>query len=333
MAYSVNGKIYTDHPLMDEIVDCCKTIFSGIVVKNDVLAISYETDESLEKSEEYINIIENRIGFSSFPFTDDMLKSYTKNGVRVFDDNTVDAIIANRNIVPDNLREDLLSYCKNYYIDNYVEINNYYRSLAGLPPYPSTVYNIRRERSDEAYNIFIYKSDFPIDYNTDNIEFEDKDNDNNDCIFIHKIPRDDIVVLEQNGFIDSIINEYKGFNYSYLKYLGYKSINIYKARKAVKWEILYIPTVEQLVEQRFIELYNINRVVYLKKTYQDAMALGSNHYDESIILLLLCQTFNDLIVDVPEWYIRRDIFDIRSVQYFLESFGVEFFEVIPLKES
>ena len=38
MAYSVNGKIYTDHTLMDEIVDCCKTIFKGIVVKNDVLA-------------------------------------------------------------------------------------------------------------------------------------------------------------------------------------------------------------------------------------------------------------------------------------------------------
>jgi hypothetical protein len=38
-----------------------------------------------------------------------------------------------------------------------------------------------------------------------------------------------------------------------------------------------------------------------------------------------------MIVDVPEWYIRRDIFDIRSVQYFLESFGVEFFEEIPLK--
>ena len=50
-----------------------------------------------------------------------------------------------------------------------------------------------------------------------------------------------------------------------------------------------------------------------------------------MILLILAQTFNDMIVDTPEWYIRRDIFDIRSVQYFLESYGVKFFKEIPLK--
>ena len=36
MAYSINGKVYTDHPLMDEIVYNCKIIMQGIVVKNDI---------------------------------------------------------------------------------------------------------------------------------------------------------------------------------------------------------------------------------------------------------------------------------------------------------
>lgn len=341
MAYSVNGKIFTDHPLMDEIVDCCKTIFNGIVVKNDVLAISYETDESLAESEEFINIVENRTTFATFPFTEDMLKAYTKNGVRVFDDTFVNSILEDRYVIPSALRSDTLTFCKKYYVDNYKyeEKNNYYRSLAGLPPYPDYVYNIIRERSDEQYRIRVYMEDFPSDYDKSQIPWHDPNDpdhpeykvEDKEFIYIHELSNDDISILEQIGFIDQLISQYQGFNYSYLRYLGYKSIDIYKARKAIKWEILYIPTVEQLVQQRFIELYNINRAVYLKRTYQDAMSLGSNHYDESLILLLLCQTFNDMVVDVPEWYIRRDIFDIRSVQYFLESFGVEFFSVIPLK--
>lgn len=336
MAYSVNGKIYTDHPLMDEIVHCCKTIFNGIVVKNDALAISYETENSITKSTEFINIVENRIKFNTFPFTEDMLKAYTKNGERVFTDEEVASILEDRYVIPAALRSDTFDFCKKYYISNYKydEENNYYRSLAGLPPYPGTVYNINRDRSDQFYNIYVYPSDFPSDYNTDHIPFHaPKDDPLSEIkeIEIYLLSNDDISVLEQSGFIDTLISEYKGFNYSYLKYLGYKSIDIYKSRKAVKWEILYIPRVEEMVQERFIELYNINRAMYLKRTYQDAMSLGSNHYDESLILLLLSQTFSDMIVDVPEWYIRRDIFDIRSVQYFLESFGVEFFDVIPLK--
>lgn len=332
MAYSVNGKIYTDHPLMDEIVDNCKTIFKNIVVKNDALAISFETDETMDTARELYSIVENKIRFNNFPFTRNMLETFEKNGIRVFSDEFITQILYDRNVIPLSLRKETLEYCKKYYIDNFgdLEKNNYYRSLAGLPPYNGTVFNIRRERADEKFWIYVYRSDFPSDYDIkSDIKFDSYTGLSD--IPIHKLNIEDISILQMNGVIDNIINDYRGFNYSYLRYLGYKSISIYKSRKAQKWQILYMPAVEQLVQQRFEELYNINRSIYLKRTYQDAMSLGSNHYDESIILLLLCQTFNDLVVDVPEWYIRRDIFDIRSVQYFLESFGVEFFDVIPLK--
>lgn len=283
MAYSVNGKIYTDHPLMDEIVDCCKTIFKGIVVKNDVLALSYETDESLEESREFIAIVENRVNLNNFPFTFDMLASFKDNeGNPIFTDDEINAILGDPSLIPDEYRKSLLEHCREYYVEHYNEKNNYYRSLAGLPPNPETVYNIKRERSDEFYQIFIYPSDFPADYDISHIEFlEDETLEDTDpkyhYIPVHLLSNDDIAVLQYIGLIDSFIEEYKGFNYSYLRYLGYKSISIYKARKAIKWEILYIPTVEQLVQQRFEELYNLNRTVYLKRTYQEAMSLGSNY--------------------------------------------------------
>ena len=47
------------------------------------------------------------------------------------------------------------------------------------------------------------------------------------------------------------------------------------------------------------------------------------------MFIVVSQTFNDMIVDTPEWYIRRDVIDIRSAQYFLEANGVQFFADIP----
>ena len=51
MAYNVKGKTYTDHPLMDEICYNCKLILKSIVVKNDILAMQKETENSLNNAE------------------------------------------------------------------------------------------------------------------------------------------------------------------------------------------------------------------------------------------------------------------------------------------
>ena len=119
--------------------------------------------------------------------------------------------------------------------------------------------------------------------------------------------------------------------FRYLRFLGSKKIDIYTARSAANWDILYMPTVEYLVEDRFKELFAINRDIYERRTYQDAYKIQSEYYDEIMMIMIIAQTFNDIIVDIPEWYIRRDIFDLRSVKYFLDSQGVEYFPEIPLK--
>ena len=92
-----------------------------------------------------------------------------------------------------------------------------------------------------------------------------------------------------------------------------------------------MPNVYYLIEDRFMELYSINRQLYVNKTYQEFFVESGDYYDQMMILIILAQTFNDLVVEVPEWYIRRDIFDIRSCRYFLETNGVAYFNIIPLK--
>ena len=304
MAYSVNGKVYTDHPLMDEIVYNCKLILKDIVIKNDELANNYETQISVDESSYYIMIKEGKMTFNFCPLSFQNLKDfgYSIEEIRSF--------LNNRKNIPKGDRKELVEFISRWFVDHYEEKNQYYRSLMGLPPYNTT-----------EYDVYITKNDIPSVYKKE-VDFSKP---------LHLQSEDLISTLRSIGKLDDIIDSHLGSNYSYLKHLGNKRVDIYKARKAQKWDILYIPKVQDLVQTRFQEFYNINKEIYLKHTYQEAMAFNSDHYEQIMIIMVLCQTFNDMIVDVPEWYIRRDIFDIRSVQYFLEAYGVQYFKVIPLK--
>lgn len=307
MAYTINGKVFTDHPLMDEIAHNCKLILDHIVIKNELLANDYEDGLYYTDVEARKMIVNNTINFDVFPFTIEILKAYG------YDDYLARAILNNRDNVPASDKEKLLSFACDYFMEHYEEKNKYYRMLIGLPEYGT-----------DEYNIYVSTSDFPKGYELDtNIDLSRTP--------IHELSNDMINILQVNGKIDELVKSHRGFNYSYLRYLGDNKVDLDTARAAGKFDILYMPSVENLVEDRFKELYNINKEIYLKRTYSEAYAYYSDYYDEIIILMILSQTFNDMIVDTPEWYIRRDIFDIRSVQYFLESYGVEFFKEIPLK--
>ena len=307
MAYSMNGKVYTDHSLMDEIIYHTKKILNNIVLKNDSDADENETELSLEQSDYFMAIKNGSMDISFFPLTTDLLIQYG------YDSLQAKIFVKDRSRIPKEDREDLLAYCNNWFLNQYEEINNYYRMLNGLPEYDTNEYDIY------------------VDPNNEKLLLDDANTDFNFSIPIHEYTDDEINVLDSLGILDEIKNTYTGKHYRYLRYLGAKRIDIYTARKAANWDILYMPSVEYLVKTRFKEIYTINRDIYLRRTYQDAYKFQSNYYDEIIMILILCQTFSDMIVDIPEWYIRRDVFDLRTVQYFLESQGVKFFKVIPLK--
>lgn len=306
MSYTVNGKIYTEHSLMDEIVYNCKIILSEIVIKNETLANKYETQESVTNFEYYKMITENRISFSTCPITYESLKAFG------YDPNEILKILNSRANVPEEDREALTQFTSDYFMENFEEMNDYYRSLMGLPPYNTT-----------DYYVYISAEDFPADYDTSGIDF---------TLPIHLQPNIVISVLKGSGKYDEIIDSYgNAFNYSYLRRIGDGALDIYNIRKALIWEILYMPSCETLVKDKFKEFYIYNRKIYLNRYYQEAYEFNNQHYESMMIVNILAQTFADLIVDVPEWYVRRDIFDMRSIQYFLESYGVTFFKEIPLK--
>lgn len=304
MAYIVNGKTYTSNPLMDEIIYNCKLILNGIVIKNEYVAHLYETEETV-KAEEDLFRIHKGYTFEEFPFDIPILVGFGYTIEQAY------AYLDNRELIPEQDRDALVEYGTKVLLNSYVEMNKYYRSLMGLPEYDT-----------DKYNIYLEESDFPADFDTSSVNFK---------LPIHEQPSIVISALKTNGRLDELIEENRSFNYSYLRFLDDHSIDPYVSRKAVKWDILYMPSADTSVISRFREIYEINRQIYLRRTYQDAYVYRSDYYDHMLIFILLCQTFTDMVADTPEWFIRKDIFDMKTVQFFLEAYGVPFFEEIPIK--
>ena len=398
-------KVYTDHALMDEIVYNAKKILSGIILKNDASANSNETSDSISESEYYISIKSGNADLYTVPMTTNLLIAYgfTALEASVYVDDR-SQLVAD---LTETEQSALLTYLSDYYVNNYIEKNNYYRMINGKSNYNPeddsslSYYKISAKIWDDnkgslvdgelaftdylsgfygkayvkvydttlqkytyktlyllSYNIFLYS--IPVVYGdgtTDTIkisydQFDDSTfSDYYATLLNANFASEELQIstsiehlldyqlntMDSIGILDDLKTKFITDNtvnpskFRYLKYLGAKSINIYTARSAHNWDILYIPTVEYLVESRFKELFMINRDIYERRTYQDAYKLKSEYFDEIMMIMIISQTFADLIVDVPEWYIRRDIFDLRSVKYFLDSQGVEYFDDIPLK--
>lgn len=311
VAYKVNEKTYTSYPLMDEIIYNTKLILNGIVVKNEYVAHLYETEETLRNQEFLFKCELKAMTFETFPWTYEIFIAYGYSESEAAEYFKYVNGDTSATPVPMEDREDLTNFAMEYSIETFVEKNKYYRSLIGLPQYGTI-----------KYNVYITEADLPSNFDMSLVDFS---------IPLHEQPSIVVSALRSNGRLDQIIEEKRSFNYSYLRFLDDHKLDLYECRKAKKWDILFMPDADVNVRFRFEEIYNINRQIYLRRTYQNAYAFRSDYYDHMLIFILLAQTFTDMITDTPEWFIRKDIFDIRTVQFLLEAYGVPYFEEIPLK--
>ena len=292
----------TENPLLDEIIYQCQIMMSGIILKDEQRADENETVESLKQSDIYANIIRGTYNFTMFKYDLLMLKKIPTLSRR-------DCLnyARDNSLIPDSIKPQLTEIAKDEFLKNYEELNNYYRMLAGLPDLGDPGIYLTEE-----------------DLNSITVNFV------NEGYPIHKLSKDQILILESFGIIDKYKNMYP--EKKYLNHLGEKKIDPNFARQAEKFSILYIPPVETTeVYNKFVERIEINRVYFLQTVYSEAYKYRNDYYDRIIMIMIIVQAFDDMIIRSPEYIIRRDVFDLRTIQYIFESCGVEFFPEIPLK--
>ena len=147
---------------------------------------------------------------------------------------------------------------------------------------------------------------------------------------IHQYGISEIAALEQIGLIDYFKEEYP--DKEYINFLGIKKVTPYVARKTLRFAPLYIPSIGITeVYNKYYERLLINRDFVIKTIYSEAYKIKSNKYENFIAAYIIVLTFCDMLIGAPDYLIKKELFDIRTIQYLFESYGVKFFSDIPLK--
>ena len=125
---SLSNKVFTDNPLLDEIVYNARQMATGIVIKDYDLANKNETKDSMLNGDTLVAIGNNTIAFSNFYYDEEILEHF-------YSKETSAAFAKDNSLIPKADRQKLLNFAIQLFQDNYEEQNNYYRMLHGQPNY------------------------------------------------------------------------------------------------------------------------------------------------------------------------------------------------------
>ena len=197
-------------PLQNIYIDL-KKIIEYMETKDGAAAKEYETQSSASKAEIYLSAKKNQDSYITYKnwWTKEMFREVMYN-IKTTDYNYY---VANPYSVPLVYRDILLEKGRAAYLESYVEENEYYRMLMGLPALDDTDYIYLSPELQEEYHV-------------------------------GKVPVHELSDYNQNKYMET--DEYAEVvknnpEKKYLKYLGMYKIDLYAARTAKDFDIIRYP--------------------------------------------------------------------------------------------
>ena len=108
--------------------------------------------------------------------------------------------------------------------------------------------------------------------------------------------------------------------YRYIKYLADEKLDLYTCRRAMNFQLIGIPTIDdEEAKRKFLHWYAINRDYVIRTVYSDAYKFQSDYYNKFIIIFIMVNTIMDMLSGIPELIVNREVFDSRCIKYLFES--------------
>jgi len=285
--------------LLESVINNLRYIIDKIVVKYDKKAKSFETLNTKREADRYIIAMLGQDNFNSYlTFDRDVLiaSGVTSNEL-------LEKYMNDKNSIPVEKRDELVRLQRKKIIDNYVEKNNYYRMLNGLPDIEDTNFIYL---DSEIYD------QYKIPYSP-----------------IHLIDTPFITILESKGIISDLITKYP--DKKYLNFLGNNKIDIVHARKAKNFSLLRVPNdIPETLYKEFNEIYEQCREYFMSVIYVSEMGGNYNLYDNFISMMILVMTFQRIMTNTFKNGIERDFYDLPTIKTLFNSYNVPFLESIPV---
>lgn len=302
-----------------------KRITASIVWKNNETAKFLEVPENSFKRDMFMAACKGDIHFEGIPsFPKELL---IKAGI--ITDTQIEACMKNKNNIPVSVRNKLTNLYINYCIDTYEEMNDYYRMLNGQPPYAETSYFYAIQKDDYETLMKLKAFDYILFHENVYIYLINKDFVP-ELIPLHEL--DDITLFkyEAFGIIEKIRQLYPSLKY--LKYLTKYKIDLFTARSAPNFELLYVETSSpEIITDDFRDAYALARNYITRVYLTDAFRSNNDYYISFIGISILFMAIQQMNYKYLETDYTRDFYDVESLRVIYDSYGVPFFEEIPLK--
>ena len=280
-------------------------ISSSIVWKNQTLANSYESNTDPYYVELFVVARRGMLNFEVIKsFDEGILNQVGLTGDQVY------PMLVDKNKIPQGKRQDLVNAYSQRLTNKdsatgrytyYVEENNYYRMLFGLPD---------MEDTDYVY-VTRMNTPWPMD------------------VPVHEMTIAQRMDMELQGYLDELIAAHP--DKKYLKYLGSKCIDPFEARVANRFDILYCESDNTTFEEDFRATYNRNKNQVNRVYYSEAYKRASDLYENFLAMCILFMT----VIQMGHRYLDtdtvRDFYDTESLRYVYDSYQVPFFSEIPLE--
>lgn len=287
--------------MMDKVFKELKEIISSLVVKLTCEADKYETVENRKAADQYILAMKHQDSFFSY----ETYSEYALNRIGIGN-----YYMADKRLIPNEYRDSLVVYQRDYVIKTFIEKNEYYRLLNGLPAL-----------SDKEY---VYVTEIT------NEEIEGVDT----TIPLHEMSNNEIIILNAMGYLEILQN-----NHPDKKYLNHllngTRIDIVKARTCNDYDILYIYSdrTKQPITEMFMTLYKQSRDYVLDRFYDSAYEYKNDYYGNYIGLFILTITVQRFITNYFHKFINRDFYDKDIIKLLFDSYDIPFYNDIPLTYS
>lgn len=262
----------------------------GFVPKRPDLAYDNETTESAVAFELYYACLNGSTFYWNFKQFDlDLVKKYVSPA-------EVSRCYANTANIPESVRPMIVADQSKRVIENYVESNEYYRMLAGLPPL------------NDSHWVYVK--------GVENIP-EDTP--------IHELTMEQISRLEVTGELDKI--KAANTDKSYLNYLGANSIDFVTARLARPYAILRLGSPSNnYVQTMFENEYHKARIYIMATAYKPELFTTKTLFYPTIGVLMLALAIRNTLVPTEAEYLNFE----EILDAILESYDLlQYFKSFP----
>lgn len=284
-------------------------IATGVAVKRSILA--QKMDQGLAKEfdfdpriyyQGYRDAYYEADTHMGYRFTIDEIAKYCDD-IRL-----VNRMVADNTLVSSYLsKEDLdklVADKRKYTLENYVEVNNYYRVYLGLPP-------IMKDK----FGNYIDDPDY-IFYNKVPISGVDITKP------VHKYNATERSLFSVSGELAKMI--IANPKAKYLRYLD-KDVDIVSLRDANEFEIIWFDKNDGKIRD-FVEHYRAVRNQFMRSHYRELDAIQYPYYEGFICAYLLMAAMADYNANIPIQRLKNNEIDESEIYLLFESYGLPKFD-------